>query len=292
MFTNLLEKLPLSSQSQASQNRKGGTIAQQLLKGTAAFWFVSVLIGQWLFFYYIMSFYGYSVITDNMEIWNRWEPLGSKPYEKGDTGGNLAFAFHTIGAGIIAFGGALQLFPQVRNKFPTFHKINGYVYLITVLFLALSGFYLVWVRGNSPDVHSAIGTTINGFLILGFAFMALYCVKKRDIKHHRQWAMRLYLVSNAQWFLRVGTFGYLIGGSILGMNPGFGDLFFSLWTFGCYVLPLAALQLYFYAMDTRNAMVKYATSGILAGLTVFMITGLIGLTPFLQKIVNGEAISL
>lgn len=267
-------------------------IANQWLKYSATFWFVAILAGQWFFFYYIIAFYGFSVINDNMQIWNRWEPLGSKPYHAGDFAGNLAFAAHAIGAGIVAFGGALQLIPKIRSRFPRFHKINGYVYLITVFALAISGFYLVWIRGASPNTESEIGTTINGFLILGFAYLTVRSAIAKDIKNHRKWALRLFLVSNAQWFLRVGVFSYLITGTTLGFKPSFGDPFFFIWTFGCFVLPLAALQMYFYAQEKNNKPLKFITSGILCLLTLLMLVGIVGLTPFLLTIMSGGKIAL
>ncbi|GGD51623.1 hypothetical protein GCM10011357_04440 [Lacimicrobium alkaliphilum] len=248
------------------------------------------MLGQWLFFYYIMSFYGFSVINDNMEIWNRWEPLGSKPYDANDSTGNLFFAAHAIGAGIVAFGGALQLIPKLRTVAPRFHKINGYVYLLTVFCLAMSGFYLSWVRGTSPDTLSAIGTSINGFLILGFAYLTVKTARNKQLASHRKWAIRLFLVSNAQWFLRVGVFSYMVTGTVAGANPAFGDPFFPIWTFACFLLPLASAQLYFYASEKGSNRLKLLTGGVLCGLTLMMLIGVMGLTPFLIKIINGEAI--
>lgn len=266
-------------------------LADKSLKYTSVFWFVTVLIGQWFFFYYIMSFYGFSVINDNMQIWNRWEPMGSTPYHAGDFSGNLAFAAHAIGAGIVAFGGALQLIPKVRNKYPRFHKINGYVFLSTVLCLAISGFYLVWIRDTKPLTLSGVGTTINGFLIIAFAYFTVRYAINKKIANHREWALRLFLVSNAQWILRVGVFSYMVSGSILGMNPAFGDVFFPLWTFGCFVMPLAMLQLYFYAKRKTSTRLKFVASGVLCVLTLFMIIGMIGFTPFLLLVMSGEPIS-
>ena len=165
-----------------------------------------------------MAFYGFSVINDNMEISNRWELLGNTPFKAGDFSGNLMFATHAIGAGIVAFGGALQLIPKVRTYAPRFHKINGYVYLITVFFLAISGFYLSWVRKASPDVLSTIGTSINGVLTLTFAYLTVKTARNRKIIEHRKWAIRLFLVSNAQWFLRVGVFSYFISSSVQSLH--------------------------------------------------------------------------
>lgn len=271
-----------------TQKRKSNKFANQSLKFASMFWFVTTMLGQWFFFYYIMAFYGFSVINDNIQIWNRWEPLGSTPYHAGDFSGNLAFAAHAIGAGFVAFGGALQLIPKIRNSFPRFHKINGYVYLTTVFSLAVSGFYLVWIRDPDPIDLSGIGTTINGILILGFAYFTVRNAVKKDIASHRKWALRLFLVSNAQWILRLGVFSYLISGNLLGMKPAFGDPFFSIWTFGCFLLPLITLQLYFYAKQNGTNTVKYSASAVLCLLTILMMIGMVGFTPFLLTVMSDQ----
>ncbi|WP_371188278.1 DUF2306 domain-containing protein [Thalassotalea maritima] len=278
--------------SSTPQSKQGNTeFAKKLLTHSATFWFIAVFVGQWLFFYYIMAFYGFSVIENNLQIWNRWEAMGSSPYKEGDTLGNTAFAFHAIGAGIVAFGGALQLIPKVRALLPKFHKINGYIYLITVLLLAFSGFYLSWIRDASPGTLSATGTTINGLLIIAFAYLTVKSARRRKLAEHRKWAIRLFLVSNAQWFLRVGTFSYMISGSLIGAQPAFGDPFFSIWTFGCFFIPLAVAQLYFYASERPSTKLKYLASSALITLTIFMSLGIFGLTPFLLQILSDQPIT-
>ena len=266
--------------------------AAKYLKYSAVFWFAVLLVGQWLFFYYIMAFYGFSLINDNLEVWNRMAVFGSTPYVVGDFGGNSAFAAHAIGAGIVAFGGALQLIPQIRNRFPRFHRFNGYIYLVTVFLLAISGFYLVWIRGTSPNQMSAIGTSINGLFILTFTYLTLKNAVARNIIAHRKWALRLFLVSNAQWFLRVGVFSYMISGSLLEMNPAFGDPFLVFWTFGCYLMPLAILQLYFYANEQKNRWIKFSIGTVLGVSTILMLIGIIGLTPLLQSLISGAPLSI
>jgi hypothetical protein len=115
--------------------------------------------------------------------------------------------------------------------------------------------------------------------------------RNRDIKSHHKWALRLFLVSSAQWLLRLGTFSYLISGQLLGLDPSFGDPFFKLWTFGCFLVPLVALQFYFYASESGNPLVQYTAAGVVTFLTVEMLIGIIGFTPLMQMIINGEPIS-
>jgi hypothetical protein len=267
-------------------------IASGVLKASGVFWFLVAMLGQWAFFYYIAAFYGSSTFTGNFEIWNRLEALGRTPYVAGDTGGNIAYAAHALGAGIIAFGGALQLIPFIRNRFPTFHRWNGRLFLFTVIGLSLSGFYLVWVRGTSPSTLDALSTTLNGVLILAFAGLALRAAMARDIAVHQRWAMRLYLVSNAQWFLRVGVFSYLIVNRAAGNDVSFSDPFFDFWRWGCFLAPIAVLQLYFLTRDRGGAITRTAMSGGLIAVTLLMGVGIFGFAMFSQAMITGAPLGL
>lgn len=267
-------------------------LSQDVLNGAGLFWFVVALAGQWAFFYYIAAFYGASAVSGDFETWNHLAALGRRPYVEGDVGGNIAYLSHALGAGIIAFGGALQLIPQIRKAAPTFHRWNGRVYLFTVTGLALSGFYLVWVRQTSPSLTDAISTTINGVLILAFAFLALRAALGRKIAIHQRWAMRLYLVSNAQWFLRVGMFGYFVVGKALGAEVSFGDPFFKFWTFGCYLVPIAVLQLYYLARDRGGPLSRLMIAGALVAMTLVMGAGIFAFSMFSQMIITGAPMEL
>lgn len=266
--------------------------ARKFLSATGMFWFAVMLIGQWAFFYYIAAFYGASTLSGDLEIWNRLSALGRTPYVEGDTFGNAAYASHALAAGIIAFGGILQLVPWIRSRFPAFHRWNGRLFLLTVTGLSLSGFYLVWVRGTSPSVLEGVSTTLNGVLILSFAALALRQAMARNIDSHRRWAMRLYLVSNAQWFLRVGVFGYFVIAKAVGAEVAFGDPFFKFWTWGCYLVPLAVLQLYFVAQD-RGGLLSRSVVGVgLIVLTLAMAAGIFAFGMFSQAIITGAPMGL
>ena len=267
-------------------------VFDNFLRASAIFWFVIAMAGQWAFFYYIVAFYGNSIISNNLEVWNRMEPLGNTPYILGDIGGNLAFAAHALGAGIVAFGGALQLIPQIRQRAPNFHRWNGRIFITTVVALALSGFYLVWIRGASPNSLTAFATTVLGLMIFVFAGVAFYRIRSGDIRSHRQWALRLYLVSNAQWFLRVGVFSYLIVGRALGMKPDLSGWFFDFWHFGSYLVPLVVLQLYLVASNTTNSVIRIMASFTLIVFTLLMGVGIVGFTFFTQAIIIGAPLTI
>jgi hypothetical protein len=266
--------------------------AKGVLGAAATFWFAVMLLGQWAFFYYIAAFHGVSTFSGEFEIWNRLSALGRTPYVAGDTGGNIAYAAHALAAGIIAFGGILQLVPGIRARAPTFHRWNGRLFLLTVTGLSLSGFYLVWVRHTSPSFIEGVSTSINGVLILTFAGLALRSALRRDFATHQRWAMRLYLVANAQWFLRVGLFSYFIVSRAIGAEASFGDPFLRFWTFGCYLAPLVLLQLYYLAKDHAGPIGRMVTAGGLVVATLLMAVGIFGFGMFSQAIITGAPMGL
>lgn len=213
--------------------------------------------------------------------------FGRHPYVAGDGVGNLSYLAHALAAGIVALGGALQLVPQIRSRFPVFHRWNGRLFLFTVTALCLSGFYLVWIRSSDPIDLGSISVTLNGVLILAFAAAAWRAIRRRDIATHREWALRLYLVSNGQWFMRVGMFCYMIFVKVSGVAPIPTGLFFRLWGFGCFLVPLALLQLYFVAKRSPRRTVRIAAAATLIASTLVMALGTLAFGMFSQKLITG-----
>lgn len=266
--------------------------ADTALRSAVALWLLVALIGQWAFFYYIAAFYGAATLSGDFESWAVLSKMGATAYVKGDTAGNLTFGAHAMAAGVVALGGALQLIPQIRTRFPRFHRWNGRAFLVIVLALSLSGFWLVWVRGSAPNQLNGISTTINGVLILSFAALAWRTAVARRFAVHRRWAIRLFLVSNAQWFLRVGVFGYFIVNMGLGRKVGMGDPFLMFWTFGCYAVPLAVAELYMRARDRAGPAFRATLAGALVALTLLMGVGIAGFTMFSIRLISGAPLAL
>lgn len=257
-------------------------LADRALAASAQFWFIAAVIGQWAFLYYIAAFYGPSTLSGDFPAWAR-NPLLSKGYVAGDTAGNLAFAAHALLAGVIAFGGALQVLPQLRNRWPAVHRWNGRLFLIVVCGLAFSGLYLVWMRQPTPARLGDLATSLNAALILAFAGLAFAAARGRDFAAHRRWALRLYLVANAQWFMRVGFFAYVMA---QGGQPVGAKLFGDLWSFGCFLVPLAVLELYLRAKDSGAPRARLAMAVGLLALTLLMSAGIAGFTLFSLSILK------
>jgi hypothetical protein len=264
--------------------------SRRALEHMAALWLVLALVGQWAFCAYIAAFYGGSALHGEFEVWNRLQALGPTPYVVGDTRGNFAFLTHALGAGLVALSGGLQLIPAVRQRLPRFHRWNGRLFLVTVVALTCSGFYLEWVRDAPPQHFEDWATSVNGLLILGFAALAYRSARARRFAAHREWALRLFLVSNAQWFTRIGLFAYFGAGRALGIELS-AELFFPVWKFGCFLLPLLVAELYLRAPQ-RSAGFQAATALLLLALSLLMLLGMVVYGAFTWRLWSGAPLLL
>ena len=241
------------------------------LKRATTLWFLTAVIGQWVFVYYIAAFYGPTLVSGEFQLWDRNRNM-TDGYLAGDVVGNLFFAGHVLLAAVLTFGGALQLVPQIRQRALAFHRWNGRVFMVAALAAGLNGLYLEWIRGTGlrapTGVPSAVAITLNAVLILAFATLAWRAVRSKDISAHQRWATRLFLVVNGTWFMRVGMRAWLVltDGAFDGFN------FFNYWSFAAYLLPLALYELYLRAKEAA-APAQYALAISLVALTAIMAVG-------------------
>jgi tetratricopeptide (TPR) repeat protein len=253
------------------------SVADTALKTAVRFWFVVAVIGQFVFAFAVASFYGLTALRGDFHRWSKFITHGWIP---GDTMGNFAIAMHVGSAVVIMLAGALQLIPQVRNRFPAFHRWNGRIYMLTAVTLSAAGLYMTWIRGSIGDFPQHLGSSIGAVLIWICAAMALRYAMARDFKTHRRWALRLFLVASAAWFFRIAFFlTLLIFQGPVGFDPTtFTGPFITFMNFAQYLVPLAVLELYLRAQDRPGALRRMAMAGGLFVLTVAMGAGIFAVT--------------
>ena len=246
--------------------------ADAALAVAARLWFITAVIGQWAFLYYIAAFYDAASLRGDFSAWSR-NTLLLKGYIAGDTPGNFAFAAHVLLAAIVTFGGALQLIPQIGTRWVAVHRWNGRLFVLTAMAGAISGLLMIWVRGSRANFTAGLATSIDAVLIIAFAALAWRSALAREIATHRRWALRTWIAANAVWFQRIGIFGWTtLHHAQVGMTKHFDGWFDLTWAFGCFVLPHAVLELYLRVKDESGPCGRYAmASGILflAALTGF-----------------------
>jgi len=253
------------------------SFADSALKAATRFWFVVAVIGQLVFAFAVASFYGLTALRGDYLGWGRFITHG---YIPGDSAGNLAIFIHVFSAVVIMLAGAVQLVPQVRDRFPAFHRWNGRIYLLTALLVSLAGLYMTWIRGSIGDLSQHLGGSLNAVVIWICAGMALRNALRRDFRRHRRWALRLFLAASAAWFYRISFFLSLaLNQGPFGFDPTtFRGPFLTLMSFSQYLFPLAVLEIYFRAQDHPGALRRVATAGMLFVLTLAMAGGILAVT--------------
>lgn len=251
-----------------------GINADTALDFSARLWWLVTALGQWIFAVYVAAFYGPRLAQRGVEGLRDSHLFNG--FIAGDSIGNLTVAGHVLLAVIIIGGGPLQLVPQIRARFPAFHRWLGRTYMLTAAASAVAGLYLIWTRPLFGPLVNHIATSLDGVLILVFAAIALRYAIKRDIRTHRRWALRLFMVVSSVWFLRVGfrVWTLLTGGAGID-DETFSGPFVWAWHFGQFLLPLAILELYFRARDSANVRHRYVMAAGLVSVTVLMGIGIV-----------------
>jgi len=247
------------------------SVADSALKSAARFWFAVTVVGQLIFAFTVASFYALTALRGDYHKWNF-----TNGYVPGSSLGNTAVIMHVASAAFVMLAGAVQLVPQIRDRFPVFHRWNGRIYMLTAVTLSVAGVYMTWFRGSVGDLSVHLGSTLNAVLIWLCGGMALRYALARDFKTHRRWALRFFLVVSASWFFRIGFFlSFLVFKSPFGFDPlTFRGPFLTFMTFAQYLIPLAVLEIYLRAQDRPGALRRMATAGLLLVLTLVMAAGL------------------
>ncbi len=262
-------------------------IANAALKGSAVLWFLTAVIGQWIFAYYTVVFYGGSALRGDVEAVNKNLIHG---IISGDLIGNVMVIAHLVLAAIITFGGPLQIIlgtvltsggplqniSKLQSAAGAVHRLNGRIYMLTAFTISIGGLYMIWTRGTIGSFAQHIAISLNGVLIMIFAAVALGLAITGNIEKHRRWALRLFLVVSGVWFFRVGLMLWMtIHQRPVGYDPvTFTGPFLYFLAFAQYLLPLAVLELYFRTKDKASAPGRFAMAITILVLTVLMGVGI------------------
>lgn len=245
---------------------------------SATFWFLTAFIGQLIFVLYIIGLYGFSLVQGDFNKWNSMMPHG---YVEGDITGNISIGIHLLLAAVISLGGPLQIIPQIRGKFPVFHRWLGRTYVSIAIIISLTGFYLTWIRGSvAGSLPMDIAITINGTLIILFAILAIHHARAHRFAVHRKWALRLFMVVSGVWFFRVFLMLWLlIHQKPVGFDPvTFQGPFLTFLSYGQYLLPLFFLEIYFLAQERAGQTGKFGAAALIGMLAIATAAGIFGAT--------------
>jgi hypothetical protein len=249
-----------------------------LIRHSARVWWGVTLLGQWAFMSYLVGFYVRAILVGHPEHWNR-RHADLKFFVPGDHAWNLYFGAHVVLAAVIAFGATLQMVPSLRERFRGFHRWNGRTFVVMAMGGAVTGLWMTLVRGvDLGGPGGRVALTIDAVLILVFATIAWRRARARRFVEHRRWALRLFMVANGVWFLRLGVFSWNLMTGGVGMTDKFDGPTDIAMSFASFLLPLVILEAYLSASQSRSPAARNAAAiAVLAG-TAVMALGIFALS--------------
>ena len=151
----------------------------------------------------------------------------------------LPLVFHVAGGLVALLVGIFQLWSGLNGKSMSTHPVTGRLYATAVLVGALGGIVLS-VTSAVYGFAWAVGLLSLALAWLVTTSTAIYCIRRRNIKAHREWMIRSYLVTFAFVTFRIVTdhvpYEALWGISRPDMSTA------AIWA--VWVLPLLAYQVY------------------------------------------------
>ncbi len=234
----------------------------RLLIGSSRLWFVIALFGQWLFALYVAIYFGGRVVTSGLQGFSGTHLQGG--YIDGDLTGNVVLAAHVMITIIVHGVGPLQFIPAIRQRAPGLHRFIGRIFVVAVIMAALSGLYVIWIRGTHEGFVPDLTNTLEAALIFVFSIKTVRNALARNIAAHRRWALRLFIVASAVWFVRLGVYGAILATQHLGIEfrPISQHVITSV-HIAKLIVPLGVLELYLWAQRSNNAWQKVPTAALI-----------------------------
>ena len=97
---------------------------------------------------------------------------------------------HMAGGSLALLLGPVQFWPVIRNRYLSFHRLTGKIYMAGVLLISISAFRLSLISTCVPCRISLFLLTVFVTLSTWFAYKA---IKIRNTKVHRQMMVRSYV---------------------------------------------------------------------------------------------------
>ncbi len=169
--------------------------------------------------------------------------------------------------------------PAIRKRAPVFYHWTGRLFLVAVVLNAISGLYMNWVRRISGGALDVASNTVIALFVFTFAAQALRHAMAREIGAHRRWALRLFLVASAVWFVRVGVFGSVFVADQFGIDFGtISSQVFAVMNVAKLLVPLGLLELYFWAQRRAGPIGRIVVASVLVTATAVMGLGIYAVT--------------
>ena len=116
----------------------------------------------------------------------------------------LALVAHVTGGLVALLMGVFQLWSGLNANAMGTHPLTGRIYLAGVLVGSLGAIVLAFTS-HAYGFGWGVGLFSLAVAWLATTFTALLCIKRRNIRAHRQWMIRSYIVTFAFVIFRIAT---------------------------------------------------------------------------------------
>jgi uncharacterized membrane protein YozB (DUF420 family) len=158
----------------------------------------------------------------------------------------LPLIAHVSGGLVALLVGVFQLWSGLNIQAMRSHPVSGRIYLAAVLVSSLAGMVLA-VTSTLYGFAWGVGVFSLAVAWLATTGMALVCIKRRNIKAHRQWMIRSYIVTFAFVLFRLTT-DYIPSQALWGVS--LADMSIAM-IWAVWVLPLLAYDVYLQVVEFR-----------------------------------------
>jgi hypothetical protein len=227
---------------------------------------------------YIIAFYGGTLASGQVEIWNRTLP---RLYEPQTAAATVAIGVHFATGGILLLLGPLQLVAAIRARWPAFHRWVGRVYVLAAALVGAGGLAFILLKGTIGGTPMNVGFGLYGALVVVAAVQTYRFGRARALASHRAWAIRLWALAIGSWLYRMDYGFWLLLTNWAGHTRGFDGPFDVVMAFFFYVPNLVIAELVIRAGQRpwRRALrtvtaVALVAAALLVGAATFFFTKL------------------
>lgn len=125
----------------------------------------------------------------------------------------VAFYIHVISSIFSLLAGFTQFSKKIRKRTPKIHKVIGWIYIVTILFLAAPSGFVIGLYANG-GFWSQLAFCMLAVLWFWFTFKSLLYIKEKDFKAHEIFMIRSFALTLSAITLRLWK--YLI---VLAFQP-------------------------------------------------------------------------
>lgn len=113
-----------------------------------------------------------------------------------------SFYIHVFTSPLVIVAGILQFNRWILRNWPKVHRVSGYVYTITVLFITGPAAFLMSLWANGGRISQVSFSTLSVLWIL-FTYIAYRKIRKGNIRSHLIWNMRSFALTLSAVTLRL-----------------------------------------------------------------------------------------